>query len=140
MSTQPPPQPGSSSTSSLATGLALFAGVIMIMVGIFQALAGLAAIINDKFYVITPNYAYELDVTGWGWIHLILGIVVTLAGFYVMSGRLWARIVGITIAVFSAIANFFFIPYYPFWALLIIALDVFIIWALATYRGDRATR
>ena len=76
-------------------------------------------------------------MTGWGWIHLILGIVVALAGFYVLSGRLWARIIGITMALFSAIANFFFIPYYPVWSVLIIALDVFVIWALATYRGDR---
>jgi len=133
MTTQPEPSP----TSGWATSLALFAGVIMIMVGIFQTFAGLAALINDKFYVITRNYAYELDVTGWGWIHLILGVVVALAGVYVLLGRLWARIIGITMAVLSAIANFFFIPYYPVWAVLIIALDVFIILALATYRGDR---
>jgi len=129
-------QPGQRN-SGWATGLAVFAGVIMIMVGIFQALSGLSAIINDKFYVVTPNYAYEIDVTGWGWIHLILGIVVALAGFYVLTGRLWARIIGITMALFSAIANFFFIPYYPVWSVLIIALDVFVILALATYRGDR---
>ena len=130
-------QPGQQRNSGWATGLAVFAGVIMIMVGIFQALSGLSAIINDKFYVVTANYAYELDVTGWGWIHLILGIVVALAGFYVLSGRLWARVIGITLAMFSAIANFFFIPYYPVWSVLIIALDVFVILALATYRGDR---
>ena len=63
--------------------------------------------------------------------------MVALAGFYVLSGRLWARIIGITLAVFSAIANFFFIPYYPVWSVLIIALGDFAIWALATYRGDR---
>lgn len=131
-------EPSHTTRAGWATGLALFAGVIMIMLGIFQAIAGLAAIIEDKFYVVTPNYAYQIDVTGWGWIHLIVGIFVVLAGVYVLSGRLWARIVGITIAVLSALANFFFIPYYPFWSLLIIALDVFVIWALATYRGDRA--
>ena len=117
MTTQPEP----SRTSGWATGLALFAGVIMIMAGIFEALAGLSAIINDKFYVISANYAYEVDVTGWGWIHLILGVVVALAGVYVLSGRLWARIVGIVIALMSATANFFFIPYYPVWSVLIIA-------------------
>lgn len=132
-----PQEPTHTARAGWATGLALFAGVIMIMLGIFQAIAGLAAIIEDKFYVVTPNYAYQIDVTGWGWIHLIVGIFVVLAGVYVLSGRLWARIVGITIAVLSALANFFFIPYYPFWSLLIIALDVFVIWALATYRGDR---
>ena len=130
-------QPTHTARTEWATCLALFAGVIMIMLGIFQAIAGLAAIIEDKFYVVTPNYAYQIDVTSWGWIHLIVGIFVVLAGVYVLSGRLWARIVGITITVLSALANFFFIPYYPFWSLLIIALDVFVIWALATYRGER---
>ena len=116
--------------SSWAAGGAIFAATIMIMVGIFQALAGIAAIANDEFFVVTRNYTFDLDVTAWGWIHLILGIVVALAGFYLLMGRAWAGIVAITLAVFSAISQFFFIPYYPWWALLIIALDVFVIWAL----------
>jgi hypothetical protein len=66
-------------------------------------------------------------------IQLIAGLIVLLAGFYVMRGALWARIVGITLASLSAIANFFFIPFYPFWALLIITLDIFVIWALAAH-------
>ncbi len=72
-------------------------------------------------------------MTTWGWIHLIVGAIVLLAGFYVMRGALWARIVGITLASLSALANFFFIPFYPFWALSIITLDIFVIWALAAH-------
>jgi hypothetical protein len=72
-------------------------------------------------------------VTSWGWIHLIGGVVVALAGFFVFSGALWARSIGIVLAGLSAIANFLFIPYYPFWSLLMIALDVFVIWALAVH-------
>lgn len=125
--------------SGWATGRGLFASVVLILAGVFQALAGLAAILEGKFYVVTANYVYELNVTGWGWIHLILGVVVALAGVYVLSGRLWARVVGIALAGLSALANFFFIPYYPLWTLLIIALDVFVIWALATYTRDRAS-
>jgi hypothetical protein len=124
--------------SGWAVGFTAFAGAIMLMVGIFQAFAGLAAILNDEFFVRRPNYTYDIDITGWGWIHLIIGMIVAAAGFAVFSGAAWARAVGITIALLSAIANFFFIPVYPVWAVLIIALDVVVIWALATYTEDAA--
>src|SRR5262249_6646108 len=121
-------------TSGWAVGLAAFAGYMLIIVGFFQAFEGLAAIIRDSAYVATPNYVYEIDTTAWGWIHLIWGAVVCVAGFGVLGGRLWGRIVGIVAASLSAIANFFYIPYYPIWAILTIALDVAIIWALCVYR------
>jgi hypothetical protein len=124
--------------SSWAVGFAAFAGAIMLMIGVFQAFAGLAAIFENEFFVVSQNYAYEIDVTGWGWIHLIIGIVVAFAGLAVFSGAPWARAVGITLALLSAIANFFFIPYYPVWAVLIIALNVIVIWALASYGRDAA--
>ena len=88
---------------------------------------------NDNFYLATREYLFQFDITTWGWIHLILGIVVALAGVGLLAGRTWARVVGITLAVLSAIANFTFIPHYPLWALLVIALDVFVIWALAAH-------
>jgi hypothetical protein len=122
-----------------AVGFIVFAAVMMIMSGVFQALAGLIAIFENEFYVAARKYLFEFDVTSWGWIHLILGVIVALAGFSLLSGATWARVVGITLAVLSAIANFAFIPYYPFWSLLIIALDVFVIWALAVHGGKVAT-
>jgi len=116
-------------------GLVVFAGVMMILLGCFHAVAGLTAILKDKFFVFTPgNYLISADVTTWGWIHLIAGVVVALAGVFVFSGAVWARAVGILLAVLSAIANFLFLPYYPFWSLLMIALDIFVIWALASRR------
>jgi len=124
--------------SGWATGFAVFAGLMMIMLGVFHAIVGIAALIENQFYVVTATYAYKVDVTAWGWIHLLLGILVAFAGWAVISGRLWGRIVGITLAILSGIANFFFIPYYPFWSLLIIALDVFVIWALCVYGGQTA--
>jgi hypothetical protein len=124
--------------SGWAVGFAVFAGSIMVMIGFFQTFAGLAAIIEDEFFVIRPNYVYDLDVTAWGWVHLILGIILVLAGLAIFSGAAWARAVGIALALLSAIANFFFIPYYPVWAVLIIALDVAVIWALASYGRDAA--
>ena len=127
-----------SPVSGWAVGFAAFAGAIMLMIGIFQFFAGLAAIVNDKFFVVRGDYAYDVDVTGWGWIHLIIGVVVVLAGLAVFSGAPWARAVGIFLALLSAVSNFFFIPYYPVWAVLIIALDIAVIWALATYGRDAA--
>ena len=131
-------QPDRSPVSGWAVGFAAFAGAIMVMVGFFQTFAGLAAILENEFFVVGENYAYEIDVTAWGWIHLIVGLVVAFAGVAVFSGAAWARGVGITLALLSAIANFFFIPYYPVWAVLIIALDVAVIWAHASYGRDAA--
>jgi hypothetical protein len=120
-------------TDAWAMGAILFAAVMMMMSGAFQAMTGLVALFENEFYVTTPNYMFQFDATTWGWIHLLIGAVVALAGFGVMRGNLAARILGITLAVLSAIANFMFIPYYPFWSIAIIALDVFVIWALAAH-------
>jgi hypothetical protein len=81
------------------------------------------------------NYLFQFDATSWGWIHLLLGLVVAFAGYGPLSGRTWARAAAIALAVLSAIANFLFIPYYPFWSLLIITLDIFVIWAIAAHGG-----
>jgi hypothetical protein len=121
-----------------ATGLTTFAGVMMIMAGGFQLFIGLVALLVNEFYVNTPNYLFRFDATRWGWIHLLVGLLVLLAGFAVLAGQAWGRVIGIVLAVVSATANFAFIPYYPFWSLTIIALDVFVIWALATH-GRYAT-
>ena len=106
---------------------------MMIMSGVFQAFSGLVALFNDDFYVATRNYVFQFDATAWGWINLLVGIVVALAGLAVMAGQTWARVVGIGLATLSAMANFAFIPYYPFWSLTVIALDIFVIWALAAH-------
>ena len=120
-------------TSGSAVGLILFAGIMMIMVGCLQFFEGMVAVFNDTFYVATRNYIFQADATTWGWIHLILGLLVAFAGWGLLSGRTWARVVAITLAVLSAIANFLWLPYYPFWALTLIALDVFVIWAVAAH-------
>jgi hypothetical protein len=128
----------SSEVSGWAFGFAAFAGAIMLMIGIFQAFAGIAAIFNDEFFVVSRNYTFDLDVTAWGWIHLILGVIIAFAGISIYSGATWARAVGIVLAILSAVANFFFIPYYPVWSVLIIALCIAVIWALTVYDRDAA--
>jgi hypothetical protein len=123
-------------TSGTAVGFILFAAIMMIMVGVFEAIQGLIGIFENEFYVPTRNYIFQFDATTWGWTHLILGLLVAFAGWGLLSGRTWARTVAITLAVLSAIANFAFIPYYPFWSLLIITLDIFVIWAVAAHGGQ----
>ena len=122
-----------------ATGLTTFAGIMMIMAGGFQLFHGLVALLVNEFYVNTPNYLFRFDATRWGWIHLLVGLLVLLAGTAVLAGQTWGRVVGIVLAVLSAMANFVFIPYYPFWSLAIIALDVLVIWALATSKSRDVT-
>jgi hypothetical protein len=116
--------------SGWAVGGITFAAVMMTLIGVFQVIAGLVAIFDDNFYVVTANYTFDVDTTAWGWIHLILGIVILVAAYYLTAGQAWAGAVAVVLAALSAIANFFFIPYYPFWSLLLIALAVWVIWSL----------
>lgn len=140
MSTQTPPQPAESRRVREATpwahGFAVFAGALMLVAGVYQILTGIAALVHDTVYVSTPGYTYAFDITGWGWTHLLLGILIAAAGVAVLQGLTWGRVVGIVLASLSLIANFLFIPYYPIWSLVIIALDIVVIWALAVYRRE----
>jgi len=110
----------------------------MIMIGVFQVIQGLVALFNDDFYVVGQKWIFEFDLTTWGWIHLIIGIGIAVAGFFVLNGAVWARVVGIGVAVVSAIVNFMWLPYYPIWSLLVIALDVLVIWALSVHGREYA--
>jgi uncharacterized membrane protein len=139
VSTQIPSRPMTSPDqreSPWADGLTVLAAIFLILVGIWQAITGLAAVVRDDVYLATPNYIYSFDLTAWGWVHLLLGVLQIVAGVGVFKGQTWARVVGIVLACVSMIANFLFLPHYPLWSLLIIALDGAIIWALATYRRD----
>ncbi len=113
-----------------ALGGVIFAAAVMVLVGLFQFGAGLVALLNDEFFVVAPNYTYDIDLTAWGWIHLVIGVVVFLGAIGLFSRKPWAGMLAIFLALLSAFANFFFIPYYPFWALVIIALDVWVIWSI----------
>jgi hypothetical protein len=116
--------------SGWAVGGITFAACMLLVIGSFQAVAGLTALFNDDFFVVTRNYTFDLDVTAWGWLHLLLGALLVATSFGLFARRAWAGVTAIALAMLSAIANFFFIPYYPVWAIVVIALDVFVIWAL----------
>src|SRR6478752_5954090 len=134
MSSSPGIRQGTSAKgSAVANGFIVFAGVAMVMIGALHALQGLVALFNDDFYVVGQKWIFEFDLTTWGWIHLIIGIGIAVAGFFVLNGAVWARVVGIGVAVVSAIVNFMWLPYYPIWSLLVIALDVLVIWALSVH-------
>ena len=135
-STSYAPSPNRRPPSDTAVGFTVFAGSMMILAGSWQAIQGLSAVLKDDVFLPVDNYVFKFDLTAWGWIHLVIGVLVLLAGFGVLSGMLVARIVGIALAALSAIANFLAIPYYPFWALAIITVDVFVIWALALHGRD----
>jgi hypothetical protein len=138
MSTTTPPRTvrGTGRSSAWAAGLALFSGIVMVVVGVNQVLLGISALLKDEVYVQAPNYVYRLDLTTWGWVHLVFGVLLILTGISVVRGLAWARGVGIGLVALNLIANFAFIPYYPFWSLVIIGLDVGVIWGLAVYRDD----
>ena len=119
--------------SPWAHGIVVFAGVAMIVGGAFQALEGLAGIANDKYLVVLPNYIYAFDRTVWGVIHLLVGLALVVIGVSLLRGQTWARVAGMIAAVVSAILNFVWLPISPLWAIMIIAVDMLVIWALAQY-------
>jgi hypothetical protein len=116
--------------SGWAVGGLLFAATIMLMIGTFQVIVGLAAVINDDFFVVTRNYTFDLDTTAWGWIHLIIGVLVAGAGLSLFGRGTYGAVAAVVLCTLSTITNFFFIPYYPFWSILLIALNVWVIWAV----------
>ena len=124
--------PEEGSRRAWAYGGMIFAATMLVIVGVFQLFQGIAVLSRQAFYVVGANYLYSFNTTGWGWVHIGVGAAAIIVGVFLYTGALAARVLGVIMAGLSAIANFFFSPYYPLWAILIIALDVFVIWALVT--------
>ena len=122
--------------SGAAVGWTVFASIMLIIIGVFQSIAGIVALVSDELYVVTPEYLFQFDTTTWGWVHLLIGVIVLAAGIALYSGAVWARTVGVIVAVVSAIVNFMWLPWYPIWAVLVITADVFVIWALTVHGRD----
>ncbi|MGY1579479.1 DUF7144 family membrane protein [Streptomyces sp. MN13] len=115
-----------------ASGGAVLAGVLLLCTGVLAALQGIAAIAQDDVYGRIGAYLYGLDLTGWGWIHLILGALVAATGWGVLMGAAWARLAGIVLTAVGLVAQFLFLPYAPLWSLVLMVIDVFVLWALAS--------
>jgi hypothetical protein len=131
---------GGGGRSMAQSGFTALAATLMILSGLWSFLEGLVAIFRTgSFFNTLPNYTFQFSLHSWGWVHLAVGIALFAAGACVLLGQTWAKALGIVLAVFSGIANFIFLPYYPFWSIVLIAVDVFIIWALATGMSRRAS-
>ena len=120
---------------SRAADISLVAGLLLIVGGGFQSIEAVAAIVKDEYLVVTPNYIYTFDLAAWGWIHLLIGLALVVIGICLLLGQGWARVAGIVAAAISALLNFTWLPYSPLWAILVIAVDLLIIWALASARA-----
>ncbi len=115
------------------TGWIVFAATMMIIGGSLSIIFGLVAALNDEWVAFTNAGAVFLDVSQWGWVHILLGLLVLLCGFGVLSGNLFARTIGVIVAAANLVGNFFVVPLYPIWALTLIVLDILIIWALTAH-------
>ena len=120
--------------SGWATGGIVFAGVLLLMNGILAIFQGISAIAEDDVYTRVGDYVYKINLTGWGVILLVLGVVAAAAGGCILRGAGWARVTGIFMASLSMIIQFLFLPYAPVWSVIMIAVDIFVIWALSTHR------
>jgi hypothetical protein len=138
-STQTTPSPAQAQPSGWV-GWITFAAMMMLLVGIFHIFQGLIAIFSRGYYLVGDNgLTVHFDYTGWGWIHLIYGVVVVLAGVSLLAGQMWARVVAVVLAFVSAIVNIGFLAAYPLWSILMVAIDVLVIWALTVHGSEMRT-
>lgn len=126
---------GSGAGSAWASGGIVFAGVLLLVDGVLAVLNGIVGIAKDDVYARLGHYVYRFNLTAWGWIHLVIGVILIITGFCILKGMGWARGVGVGITALSIFANFMWLPYQPIWAIIAIAIGVFIIWALLTDRS-----
>ncbi|MCW2770400.1 MAG: hypothetical protein JWR27_1833 [Aeromicrobium sp.] len=131
---------GSPARSATAYGLVSFAAAMLLITAVFQLLEGIAAVAKDEVYATGVDYAYKLDVTAWGWIHIVVGALGLATALAILTGQVWGHVIGIGIAAVSAILSFAFLPYYPLWTLVVIAFDVLVIWALFNQISSDARR
>lgn len=117
-------------------GWVFFSGFMMIVMGVMQIIAGLTALFNSDWLVVTQSNLLLLDFTTWGWVHLLLGVVVLLAGLSVMQGSVWARTIGVILAMVGAIANLAYVNVYPIWSITLIVIDIIIIYSLTVHGGE----
>ncbi|MFE2141335.1 hypothetical protein ACFXA3_06165 [Streptomyces sp. NPDC059456] len=133
MSSTPSTTPrGTSSGSGWAAGGTMFAGVLMVVSGVFAIIEGIVALANDEVYQHIGNYTFKFDLTTWGWIHLVVGVLVLVAGAAILKGSEAGRIAGIALTCLYVIFHFMWLPYQPLWSLIAIAIGVFVVWALCT--------
>ena len=123
-----------------AAGASIAAGALLFTSAVLTVLQGIEAVVNDKPLIIGPNYVYKFNTAGWGWIHIAVGIVLGIVAVGLITGAVWARVTAIVMACISIVAMFLWLPYYPMWSIIVIALDVIVIWGVATWDTTSASR
>lgn len=119
-------------------GWAAFAGILSVLVGTFQAIAGIVALFKDEVVFFGVKNIWLLDLTSWGWIHLVGGLLLILVGYGILTGQTWARVMGVLLAGLSAVWNFAWLPVYPVWSLVVIVVDILVIYALVVHGDELA--
>ena len=126
--------PSSGADVSGWAGWVVFAGIMMIMLGVFQLIEGLVALFDQGYYLVAPSgLVLSVDYNTWGWAHLIIGVLAVATGIGLIAGNMLARVVGVILAVLSAILNLVFIAAYPVWSTIVIATDVIVIYAIVVH-------
>ena len=123
------------SMTTNSSGWATFAGVLMVVTGLFQMVAGFVALFKSDLYIATESNLFLFDYSQWGWVHIVIGLILALSAASLFAGQLWGRAVAITLAILSALANFGFIWAYPVWSVMIIVMDMLIIYGVAMHGG-----
>lgn len=119
----------------------VFGGVMLLLLGFVHAIEGLVALLDDGYYRVRPSgLAVHVSYTAWGWVHLVLGIVAALTGIGLLAGAMAARVLGVVLAVLSAVVNLGFIAAYPLWSAIVITLDVVVIHAIVVHGAELKRR
>lgn len=129
---------GTTATPSGWVGWIWFAAVMLIVLGAFNVLSGLVALFRRGYYIVGDSGVLVFSLLGWGWIHLIIGVLAIAAGIVLFKGAMWARVAAIVLVGINALSQLAFLAAYPVWATLIIALDVLVIWAIVVHGGELA--
>jgi hypothetical protein len=128
------------STPSAWTGWVIFAAIMMIVVGAFEIIEALTALFRRSYYLVSnDDLLVRVNYTGWGWVHLAIGVLLVCAGLGLFTGRMWARVLGVTLASLSALVNLAFIAAYPWWALTVILIDILVIYAISVHGRELRT-
>ncbi|MDI5978151.1 DUF7144 family membrane protein [Amycolatopsis magusensis] len=115
------------------TGQRGFAAAMMVMLGAFTVIEGLAGLLADGFYLVAPEAVLAFDLTGWGWVHTIVGVLVVGTGLALPSGAVWARVGTVVLLILNAAAQLAFLAVSPLWSLIVIVLCVVVIWAVLVH-------
>ncbi|MDQ0989520.1 hypothetical protein [Streptomyces sp. V3I7] len=139
MTATPTPQRDSTAKYAWAEGLVTFGAVMLLVAGLLSIFRGIMGIANDDVFYVTRDYVFHFDLTGWGWIHLILGAIAVIISVGLFQGAAWARVLGVVVAVLIIITHFMALPYSPVWSFVVIAVSVLIIWALCLGRPEETS-